>query len=777
MDHTLESSNVKERHNYSMQKRRPLINILETYCSLGLYIFPVNGENKRPIFKDPLNKASCDIEQVKKWAKEFPHCGWALSLAKSKLFAVDIDLKHGGLDHWKELIESHGEIETWIQRSGSGGLHYLFKHDGKLKLKGKIRRGIDVKFNGYIILYPTIHKSGDLYTWISFKSVKVAMPPKWIVSRVEKRKKESVKSATNFGASYLKKIVNELRNCELDYEQWVNAGMAIHSSLPTDEGFDLFLHLTHGASYKAGDEEQALSKWESFSNDNEEGITDRTLIYLLKEFKVPIPSPSFETDFRSFTEAQQERIGLEAEKEKGWFYEGNRTVTVHPDFLVSQFHKKGYAFLNGGGNAPILSLRVGSKGEKQLKTMTLSAFQLDTAPLFFKYYKVVSHNLRAVYIPASKVWLESRTRKTFDNIVFVPEDKAKETDLNLWGDIPCKRVAGDVSGFLSFVKECLCGGNEVLFEWFMDWLAHLFQKPWEKATLVPVLIGDQGTGKGLLVDGFLRNMLGPYYNRIMTAQTLKERFNVEQSKKFLTFIDEATWRGDKVEDGILKSLTGSDTMAVEEKFGGRYTIENYSRYIIASNNPEAVAIERSNRRYVVIECSKLYAGNTAYFEPLWGGIRNGNLVGQVFNYLMNRNIEHFNPFLIPKNNFTGKVAKVASEGIVAQFWEELFFENPKELWFQGEKLAKEATYREFIYFANNVKTYEKNLSRQYFWRKTKELIPSCSWERRDAKSHARCVGMTVEGMVKQFCDTLKINPPDDLELLDYFLDEEFETIP
>lgn len=767
-----------------MQEKRTLKSILETYCKRGFYLFPVSGNTKRPVFKDMLNRASNNIEELMAWAEEYKNCGWALSLAKSGLWAVDIDTRHSGLEVWHGLIETHGEIPTLVQQTGSGGLHYIFKHDGKLKLKGKIRRGIDIKHNGYVILYPTVNKAGNQYIWKAFKNRKPTNCPKWLIKLCEKKKVERAKDEPTYklGNDYLKKLVDELKKFELSYDEWVSAGMALHKATEgAGEGLELYLELTQGESFQEGDIEQAEGKWDSFSTNNTDGITERTLTFLIRQKGGIVPNPSFESDVRVFRERQAAAILEEAENNPAWFKEGMKWVSVHPEFIVDDFTKKGFAFLNSGGDAPILSLRRGPEGQKEVKTMRVNAFQNLTAPYFYKFYKQLANGDRkAQYAPASKVWLESANRKTFDKIVFKPNAKANE--LNLWSEIPCERVAGDVADFVIFIEECICNGNKTQAEWLLDWLAHLVQRPWEKSTLVPVLIGDQGTGKGLLVDGIMGGILGHFFNKIMTAQTLKEKFNVEQSKRLLTFIDEATWRGDKVEDGILKSLTGSDSMAVEEKFGARYIIENFSRYIIASNNPEAVAISRSNRRYFVIECSKRFAGQTAYFKPLWDGIKKGKLVNHVFDFLMDRDISEFDPFLLPKNKTAGRTAKVTSEGIVAMFWEDVFFENPREFFLQGEFLMREQVYQEFLEFANASRTFEKNLSRAYFWRKTHELMPVLPVK--GNRHRYKGQGETYRKLTSKidpaqlatcFAETLCIEPPE-IEPLDYFLEEEFNKV-
>jgi len=223
-------------------------------------------------------------------------------------------------------------------------------------------------------------------------------------------------------------------------------------------------------------------------------------------------------------------------------------------------------------------------------------------------------------------------------------------------------------------------------------------------------------------------------------------------------------------------------MAVEEKFGARYIIENFSRYIIASNNPEAVAISRSNRRYFVIEAAKRFAGNTAYFEPIWQGVKRGELINFVYDFLLDRNISKFNPFLLPKNQTTGRTAKVASEGIVAMFWEDVFFENPREFFHKGEFLLRESVYQEFLDFANSARTFEKNLSRAYFWRKTNELIPLLPTKGRQYRATASGNGSRLlttktdpERLAHCFADTLCIEKPE-IEPLEFFADEELGAV-
>ena len=383
--------------------------------------------------------------------------------------------------------------------------------------------------------------------------------------------------------------------------------------------------------------------------------------------------------------------------------------------------------------------------------------------------------MKPTYLPAYKVWTESVKRKQISEVIFSPQDK--EGTFNLWSKIPCvaKKPKGslitDIDDFNGFITESLCAGDESKSKWLLDWSAQMFQEPHKKATLVPVMIGPQGTGKGLFADHLLSGMLGHFATKILTARTLKERFNAEQAFKFLTIIDEASWGGDHEEDGILKGLTGSDLMVIEEKFGARLTIPNYSRYIILSNNQQAVRLELSNRRYLIIECSQKYKGNEKYFGPFWKMVRNPDFLSAYHGFLMERDITNFKRHTLP-NTTAGREAKLASSGVVAKFWYDVLFEDPQEIFVDGAFLPKKTIYEKFLRYAQNVKSFEKNLTNAKFWGDTKNILgingQFDARPRLNDGKRPRALEMDAHQFMSKFCDGLKIARPKDFDDLDFF---------
>jgi len=750
--------------------------ILGAYCKRGFHLFPIKRETKRPAIMDMLNKASADMDQLEKWFKKFPKCNWGLSLAKSGLVAVDVDWKHGGMESWKTYIDMKGEPETLKAITGSQGFHYVFKAEAK-RYRGKIQDGIDIKYNGYTVVYPSKHQdTKKLYKWVDWKQ-NINTAPEWLKDLIEKDERVGKSAPTyKFGNKYIERLVKMLKEVPLSYEEWVQCGMAIHASDPSENGLALFLEVTQGENYEQGDEEKAEGKWSSFGGN---GISPLSLGYILRKHGREVPNPNLEEDKRAFKEAQREDI--QKQKDEDGFAEKNgKLLNWSRGNIIEYFNTRGYAFLIGGGQSPFLRVRPNEVGGGvELLTMSERSLRDLTAPLHYATIKETQTEVKTVLTPAYREWVESPKRRQFKKVVFKPE--ADKHELNLWTQLsPLDPIKGQglPDSIKSLIFESLCDNDQEKGEWLLDWLAHLIQKPWERVSTVPVHISKQGAGKGILYDMIIKEILGAHYLMVMTSGELMSRFNVHLSKRFLTFIDEATWRGNKTEDGILKRLIGSPTMSVEEKFGLRYEIENYSRYVIASNNKEAVAVELGNRRYVLIEGNPELANDGTYFSPLVEAIQanDGAAMREFYGFLLERNISTFEPHQILKNNMSGAEAKIATMGPVAMFWEDTLFENPRKLWLKERGLYRSIVFGEFNRFCNEIKTYTKSISPTAFWKKTKELVPQLpekTMARTDEGGLAKVMPISPKKFASQFCKTVQIDSPE-IITKDFLLINDFE---
>jgi hypothetical protein len=91
------------------------------YAARGHRVLALRG--KRPITEHGARDGTCDVALIREW---FSQPQLNLGLCLDALLVVDVDLRSGGLATWQALLRQHDEPETLIQRTGSGGLHYLF---------------------------------------------------------------------------------------------------------------------------------------------------------------------------------------------------------------------------------------------------------------------------------------------------------------------------------------------------------------------------------------------------------------------------------------------------------------------------------------------------------------------------------------------------------------------------------------------------------------------------------------------------------------------------
>jgi len=162
------------------------------YAKAGMAVFPVAGV--RPDGTCRCGKADCnnigkhphsmahhgskaattDLETVRRWWRKDPHANIGIVPAKCNpaLAVLDIDPRNGGNETRSELEKQHGPFSRLIEcRSGGGGVHLWFKAPPNAQLPGKLGPGIDVQHHGYLVVPPSLHKSGRRYGWPDGRSL------------------------------------------------------------------------------------------------------------------------------------------------------------------------------------------------------------------------------------------------------------------------------------------------------------------------------------------------------------------------------------------------------------------------------------------------------------------------------------------------------------------------------------------------------------------------------------------------------------------------------
>ena len=246
----------------------------------------------------------------------------------------------------------------------------------------------------------------------------------------------------------------------------------------------------------------------------------------------------------------------------------------------------------------------------------------------------------------ANAWLEHRDRGQYlGGVVFDPSGKSPKDVYNLWQGFHIEPVKGDWSLLRDLIEDVICGGNKAHFEYLMNWMALVVQKPAQQGEVAVVMRGLKGTGKGTLAKA-LHHIIGQHALTVSNSKHLTGSFNAHLRDCIFLFADEAFFAGDKAHIGILKSLITDPHLAIEGK--GRDVVQapNYLHIMMASNEDWVVPASPDERRYFVRDVSEKRRGDHAYFTRLYRQLDTGGYEAMLYD-LLNRDLTGFDVRAVP----------------------------------------------------------------------------------------------------------------------------------
>jgi Leucine-rich repeat (LRR) protein len=284
--------------------------------------------------------------------------------------------------------------------------------------------------------------------------------------------------------------------------------------------------------------------------------------------------------------------------------------------LVDLFNKK-YSFVLEDGK-PVVWFE---QYDEELDRMSYVKVSRETFVQMYEnnWIKVAdSMTEKACFVTHAEVWLGSPKRRQYlGGTVFDPNPEREENPdfLNLWKGWAVEPKKGNWDAIESHIFDVVCGGNETLYSYTIQWLATLFQQPHKQIEVALILRGEKGCGKGLL-GHFIRNLFGNAGLHINNACHLIGRFNTHLRTTAFLFVDEAIWAGNHEHENILKTLVTDTTLTIEEKHGAVRNRRNRLSILMCSNNDWVIPASTDERRYAVLDVSSKEKGNRAYMSHL-----------------------------------------------------------------------------------------------------------------------------------------------------------------
>jgi hypothetical protein len=328
---------------------------------------------------------------------------------------------------------------------------------------------------------------------------------------------------------------------------------------------------------------------------------------------------------------------------------------------------------------------------------------------------------------AANIWLASPQRRQYEKVVFAPEERTPAKYYNLWRGFAVQPVEGNCDPYLHFALEVICSHDKAMYEYLINWLAFLVQKPNELPEVAIVLMGGQGTGKNTFIKPLLE-LMGPHAMETSSINQLVGQFNGHQADKTLVHANESTWGGNKQSEGALKALITEPFRAIERKGLDIQVMKNCVHLIVSSNEDWPVAAALDDRRFAFYEVSNKRQQNSTYFESIHRWLDSG---GPAFllHYLKNRDISDWHPRNRPDGALGARV-RLTSACSVTQWWYQCLEDeallgdatNP----YSTDRFSDKCVYKSELYeaYCNHVGSSRHRAQSNKFVQKLRKLCPS-----------------------------------------------------
>lgn len=637
------------------------------YISRGWHIFPLHSiENgrctcgrkdcstagKHPRTADGLKSATADAQKIEEWfSTTAPAANIAIATGKvSNLTVYDIDIgdDKNGADTWIAALGEAGEPRTLMAKTGSGGMHVFFKYNSALKTRvNALGDGVDIRNDGgYVVAAPSIHKSGRNYEWIDAAVPLDDVPA--VLSRFSVKKKRKF-TPQKYSLAEVEKMLDCVDGT--DYDVWRKVGIILGRTYPDNtEAWELY-HVwadryQHGAKGRDHDKKMHEAFFELPADENAEfRLTIATLV--------------------------------------SWAYENGYTKPdkLSVDDFIFYMPDGNYIDLRTGtpiSTATAVDAALGKKGasaavrEKNLCTCKICDPKIGGG--FLRGYLNINGTL-----------VESVKDAVYN--IYRPPTIDWETDYN---------IAEAEKFFVTHIKYIFQKDGDA--DQFLDYMAHLVQKPWDKPRFALVIGGGQGVGKDTAID-FCTPAIGEHNVANIAPKDLSANFN-EFATRTLVRINEAAnlhdtnkWEFNELVKNLIAGVP--DTVTINPKYGKQFQHRMHCGVIITTNHLlGGLYIPPDDRRYDIIQAAsfedmtakaaaegKKYKDENGeekeidfsnpitrrkYFDALWDWYNNKNGKKHVAALLHTRDIKNFSAALGQRK--TEAHRKIVSLGLSGDQW-------------------------------------------------------------------------------------------------------------
>ena len=572
----------------------------------GFYVFPLEPNTKLPAISDWPNLATRKVETIRRWwiddvtGLEYDFnigiCTTRFRDHNGKeraLLVIDVDNKRGKHgDSTIAKIESQGFIlpSTLTVDTPTGGRHLYFSIDHAIRQGvNTLGDGVDTRsYNGLVVAAgSTIALQEYIY---SGNSGRVVSSPSWLVERagravdiesddrVDPKILPDQAKAWERGLRYVRDVAEiAVEGSGGDHTTYVVCSHCKDIGLSMENTFKLLCEEWTSRCRPPWGVDELRVKVENAYKYGENAIGSSR-----PELDFPELLPE-----ETKTDTKKNPI-LELNKEYAYIMGKSFILWEHGDRID---YLKPSAFVNDLANRKI---QVGDK----------------------------VHSL-------PKMWIESKQRRTYDGLTFMPGKDVPSNSYNLWkgwtverNHTGPKKARDSLEAWKEHLLENICDSDPSLARWLTAYFAQLIQQPWKKPLTSIVIYGGKGVGKNVLVEcvGYI---LGNSFKVTSNKRHLMGNFNSIYENCLMIVFDEAFWSGDKQAEGSLKDLITGTNHMIERKGFEAYMVPNLTRVVVIGNEPWMVPATGDERRFAVFSVGDRRKQDVAFFRAMVNGMEAG----------------------------------------------------------------------------------------------------------------------------------------------------------
>lgn len=525
--------------------------------------------------------------------------------------------------------------------TGSGGHHYWFRKPADVQVLDSLEDypGVEFKSHGRQVVAPgSIHPNGNVYRWDDLAPFPEEAPqvPDTLL-RLIRRPTRAHGEAAGLGELTPEMLAETLEQLDpedfREHGDWLNLMMACHHATDGEGRQEFIDWSTQDPDYQ--DDAWIIGRrWDSLHSTASRGGRPITVKYLHKVVQAAggeVARAEPEDDFDAWEDPAELGQGVD-----------DSTLRQPPkaqgvDAVIEEMNARHYVVMEGGKFRIVTE-----EADPVLDGRTI--YQRSTKEDFENLYCNQLVEKGDKLVSRSSLWLRHPHRRQYKGVVFDPE-RDHEGWLNLWKGWSVEPRKGDWSLLRELIRDVLTDSDAESFEYVLNWIAHMVQRPGRPAEVALAFRGDKGTGKGTLGRA-LAELAGASGLHIANPSQLVGRFNSHLQNCILLFADEAFWAGDKAGESVLKALVTEPTITYEGKGRDAVSGKNLIHIVMASNSDWVVPAGLGDeRRFAVFEVNGSRRGDKAFFDALnaqlYGDDRAG--LAAFLHEMLTRNIEGWAP--------------------------------------------------------------------------------------------------------------------------------------